>query len=109
MYRTGRYTNPDMKASPESAALGSTGQFHAALVAYVHCGGEDYNTTRRLFEDAHWVRNLNKEMPILATYDMRKALDSDGFKVWMDEGRTYASGARLIREKLAPVVDGEAA
>lgn len=103
---TSCYTSSDTNASPESASFGAPHQFHAALDAYLHCDGNDYNTTRRLFEDTHWVRNLKKEMPTLAAHDMRKALTPEDFKSWMDEGRTYASASRLIRAKLAPLVNG---
>lgn len=87
----------------------ATEAFHNALDEYHYTGGTDYNATRRLFEDAHWVRNISAKMPDLAHGDMRDVLNSAEFETWTGEGCTYASAARLIRAKLAPVVNGNAA
>ena len=87
----------------------ATESFHNAVDGYRYTGGKDYNTTRRLFEDAHWALTVTMKMPDLAHGDMREVLGIAGFETWIGEGCTYASAARLIREKLAPVVDGKAA
>lgn len=95
--------------TPETATMSATEVFHNALDGYRYTGGNDYNITRRLFEDAHWVRDISMKMPNLAHGDLRDVLDPAGFETWIGEGCTYTSAARLIREKLAPVVNGKAA
>ncbi len=89
--------------NPEAATMTATEVFHNALGGYRY-GGGSYDTKRRLYEDAHWVLTINTKVPDLAHGDMRDVLDSAGFRTWTREGCTYASAARLIREKLAPVV-----
>ncbi len=95
--------------TPDAATMTATEAFHNALNEYRYTGGKDYNLTRRLFEDAHWVRSLNQRLPDFSKSDIESVLDSSGFETWMNDGYTYASAARLIREKLAPIVNGEAA
>jgi len=83
--------------------------FHNALDEYRYTGGTDHNATLRLFEDAHWVWNISAKMPELAHSDMANVLNCAEFRTWTREGCTYASAARLIRAKLAPLVNGNAA
>lgn len=99
----------DCPKMPETATMSATEAFHKALNEYSYTGGNDYNIARRLFEDAHWVRDISMKMPNLAHGDLRDVLDLAGFETWIGEGCTYASAARLIREKLAHVVNGKAA
>lgn len=99
----------DNTTTTETATMTATEAFHNALDGYRHTGGTDYNAMRRLYEDAHWVRNISARMPDLAHSDMANVLNSAEFRAWTGEGCTYGSAARLIRAKLAPVVNGKAA
>ncbi|SEO01717.1 hypothetical protein SAMN04488103_110152 [Gemmobacter aquatilis] len=101
--------NMNTMNTPETATMTATEAFHNALDGYHYTGGTDYNATRRFYEDAHWVLNVGATMPELAHSDMANVLNSAEFRTWTREGCTYASAARLIRAKLAPVVNVEAA
>ncbi|SEB41150.1 hypothetical protein [Rhodobacter sp. 24-YEA-8] len=83
--------------------------FHEMLEAYIHFAGKG-DTTHLLLDAARHVAFVNEPLHPLARHNVKQVLEAiPAYDALMREGSTYANAARLIREKLTPVVDGEAA
>lgn len=68
---------------------------HDAIESFVDFEGRE-EASRNLHEAAGMIAHLEKEMPQLADKHVKYVLGDADFKQWLDEGRTYASFARLF-------------
>ncbi|WP_417278394.1 hypothetical protein [Celeribacter sp.] len=80
---------------------------HDAIESFVDFEGSEA-TSRKLQTAAGMIAHVEQEMPKLADKHVKSVLGDAGFKQWLDEGRTYASFARLFLGRGEGDVNGEA-
>jgi hypothetical protein len=68
---------------------------HDAIESFVDFEGSE-ETSRNLQTAAGMIAHVEQEMPHLADKHVKSVLGAADFQQWLDEGRTYASFARLF-------------